>query len=59
MALDYLIVEYHRPLPLPTSPSTIAMAVSVVLTIAAAVGFCSPEQRGQGESVGQARASLQ
>lgn len=40
-ALDYLLVEYQRPLVLPTDPSAVAIAASLVFTIAAAVSFSS------------------
>lgn len=40
-ALDYLLVEYQRPLVLPTDPSTVAIAACLVFTMAAAVSFSS------------------
>jgi len=45
-ALDYLSVEYRRPLVLPADPSTLAVAVSLTFTIAAAIAFSSRKNRG-------------
>lgn len=44
--IDYLTVEYRRPLPLPASPPVIASAYFVVFTTAAYVLFARRKDKG-------------
>lgn len=44
--LDYLMVEYHRPLPVPAPPAAIAAGFFVVFTVAAYVTFALRRDKG-------------
>jgi len=45
-SLDYLRVEYHRNLPLPSAPSTIAVLVFLAATAAGAMVFSLRKNKG-------------
>ena len=45
-SLDYLIVEYHRAMPLPASPPAIAAGCFVVFTVAGYVIYAARRDKG-------------